>query len=65
MAKKNLTKDEQTAIEVLVKTRLIRNWAIGEAKFLKMDPTSPDYREFIETHSRELAEKVISQKVSG
>jgi len=62
--KKSLSKDEKIAVTVLVRTRLIRNWAKGEARFLKIEPSSPGYREFIETQSRELAERVISQQVS-
>lgn len=61
---KRFNKDERTAITVLMRTRLIGNWARGEARFLKIEPGSLRYREFIETQCREHAERIISQQVS-
>jgi len=64
MVKKHLNKDERIAVTVLIKTKLIRNWAIGEAKSYNIPPGSAGYAELIERLSRELAEKTISQQVT-
>lgn len=63
MAKKHLNKDERIAVTVLMRTCLIRNWAIGEARAYNIQPSSPGYDKLIERLSREIAERTISQQV--
>jgi len=60
---KRFTKNEKIAIEVLMRTRLIKHWATGEAKAYSIEPSSPGYVELIERLSRQLAERTISQQV--
>lgn len=50
------------AVEELMKTKLIKNWALGELRAFKIDPESLAGRNFVRSKTRELAEKILSDR---
>jgi len=58
---RQLTAEEklEIAVKLLSKSRLVRNWAIGEARAYGLNPNSPGYNEFLKNKSRELAMKIL------
>lgn len=50
------------AIRVLMGTKLVHNWAMGELKFLGVDPESPVGKSFLEDKTHKLAETIIDNR---
>jgi len=58
--KAKFTKHElETALRVLMQSRMVTHWVKSEAKFLGVDLSTPAGQEFYERETRAAAEKLI------
>ena len=58
--KAKFTKHElETALRVLMQSRMVTRWVKSEAKFLGVDLSTPAGQEFYERETRAAAEKLI------
>lgn len=58
--KSKFTKHQiETAIQVLMESRIVRNWVESEAKFLGVDLSTPAGQEFYEREARAAAQRLI------
>lgn len=55
-------RQRESAINVLVGTKLVRNWAKGELKFLMVDLDTPRGQKLLEEKCRELAARLIDNR---
>lgn len=58
--KAKFTKHElETAIRVMMESRIVKNWVKSQAKFLGVDLSTPTGQEFYERETRAAAERYI------
>ena len=51
----------ETAVEVLKETRMVRRWVESQAKFLKVDLSTPQGKEFFERETAFAARRLIER----
>lgn len=49
-----------TAVQVLIESKLVRNWALGELKAYGLNQNSPASQKFLSEKTREIALKIIN-----
>lgn len=49
----------ETAIMVAMESRSVRNWVEGQARFLNINPGSPEGKDFFERESRAAAKRLL------
>jgi len=58
--KSNFTKHQiETAILVLMESAQVKNWVVGQARFLKVDLQTPQGKDFWLREARAAAERLI------
>ncbi|MDD5511808.1 MAG: hypothetical protein PHI12_13495 [Dehalococcoidales bacterium] len=58
--KKHFSQSEiETAIRVLMHTKLVISWVEGQARFFELKEGTPEYEKFFKRNSREYAERLI------
>lgn len=53
------THDRETAVQVMMKSRMVQEWARGEARAFDVDIDTPGGKKFFEKKCREQAERLI------
>lgn len=51
--------DRETAVRVLMKSKIVRNWVEGQMRAFGVDASSPEGIQFYERESRAAAERLI------
>ena len=59
MNKKPGRHDLETAVQVMMKSKIVRNWVEGQARAFGVDLNSPEGRQFYERESRAAAERLV------
>lgn len=52
--------DKETAIRVLMRSKIVRHWVESQAKFFMLEPRTPEWHEFYMRMARDAAKKLIS-----
>jgi len=53
--------ERETAIRVLMRAKIVRNWVESEAAFFELVKGTPEYAQFYKKHARRAAERFIEQ----
>jgi len=53
--------ERETAIRVLMKSKIVRNWVTSQANFLEIEPGTPKWDEFYKREARKYAKNLISE----
>lgn len=51
--------ERETAIRVLMQSKIVRNWVEAQAKFLMLEPGTPEWNEFYKREARKAAKRLI------
>lgn len=51
--------ERETAIRVLMQSKIVRNWVEAQAKFLMLEPGTPKWDEFYRREARKAAKRLI------
>jgi len=51
--------EREAAIRVLVQSKIVRNWVEAQAKFLMLEPGTPEWDEFYRREARKAAKRLI------
>jgi len=51
--------ERETAIRVLMRSKMVMNWVRSEAAFFNIKPGTPEWSEFFRKHARKAAVRMI------